>query len=105
MRLEGEIALVTGSARGIGRSIAHAFAREGASVIISDRDAGAAEQARDTIVAAGGHAVSHRADVSEVMDIEALFGFCDARRIYAARRCVDIWINSPSASGATACAH
>jgi NAD(P)-dependent dehydrogenase (short-subunit alcohol dehydrogenase family) len=77
VKLTGDVALVTGSARGIGRSIAEAFAREGASVVISDRDAEAAEKAKDAILAAGGHAVCHRADVSDALDIEALFGFCD----------------------------
>lgn len=43
MRLDGKIALVTGAAQGIGAAIAEAFAREGASVIVSDLNgAGAA---------------------------------------------------------------
>ena len=36
MRLDGKIAIVTGAARGIGRSIAEHFAREGASVVLGD---------------------------------------------------------------------
>ena len=35
MKLEGKIALVTGSSRGIGKSIAEAFSREGASVVVT----------------------------------------------------------------------
>ena len=35
MKLEGKIALVTGSSRGIGESIAEAFSREGASVVVT----------------------------------------------------------------------
>ena len=35
MKLEGKIALVTGSSRGIGKSIAETFSREGASVVVT----------------------------------------------------------------------
>ena len=51
MRLSGKVALVTGSARGIGRSIAEAFSSEGAIVVVNDvgNDAGA----RETLAALG----------------------------------------------------
>jgi 3-oxoacyl-[acyl-carrier protein] reductase len=55
-KLEGKVALVSGSARGIGREIALKLASEGASVVINDLDAAPAAETAADIRAAGGQA-------------------------------------------------
>jgi 3-oxoacyl-[acyl-carrier protein] reductase len=56
-KLEGKVALITGSGRGIGRSIAHKLASEGARVVVNDLDAEPAEETVREIRDAGGTAV------------------------------------------------
>lgn len=57
-KLEGKVALITGSGRGIGRSIALKLASEGARVVINDLDAEPAQEVVDEIRKAGGQAVA-----------------------------------------------
>jgi len=63
-RLEGKVALVTGSAQGMGLAIATALAAEGAKVAISDLDEGPIGRAVDTLRQQGLEAVGHRMDVT-----------------------------------------
>jgi 3-oxoacyl-[acyl-carrier protein] reductase len=56
--LEGKVALITGSGRGIGRAIALKLAAEGASVVVNDLDQAPADEVVAAIIAAGGSAVS-----------------------------------------------
>lgn len=67
MRLKGKSALVTGSARGIGKAFAEAYVREGATVAIADINLEAAEKTASEI---GAKAYAVRLDVSDLTSIE-----------------------------------
>ena len=64
--LDEKVAVVTGAGRGIGRGEALELAREGACVVVSDLDADAAADVAEQIVQAGGLAIPHVGDVSEI---------------------------------------
>lgn len=73
-RLEGKTALVTGAGSGIGRSVARRFAREGARVVIADRDEHAARRAVEEIGAAARAQVMDIAQESSVAEAFAGLG-------------------------------
>lgn len=72
MILQNKIALITGGTSGIGESTAMAFAREGASVVVSGRRDREGLAVVDRIKSAGGNAAFVRADVSSEKDVRGL---------------------------------
>lgn len=74
-RLSSRTALVTGSASGIGFAVASRYAREGARVVIADRDAQAAKGAVDAITAESGEGAARAltVDISQEATVEAAF--------------------------------
>jgi NAD(P)-dependent dehydrogenase (short-subunit alcohol dehydrogenase family) len=70
--LQGRKALITGGASGIGKATCLAFAREGASVCVVDRNGEQAHAVAGEIRAAGGKAMAHRADVSLESDVRRM---------------------------------
>jgi 3-oxoacyl-[acyl-carrier protein] reductase len=70
--LAGKVAAVTGAGQGIGRAIALALAREGATVVVSDIDLKIAQQTAQDIEAGGGQAAALKVDVTDRQDAEAL---------------------------------
>ena len=72
MRLSDKVCIVTGGASGIGLATCDVFAREGAKVVIADRDLAAADKAVAALVQKGGKAIAVQCDVSNAESVAAM---------------------------------
>lgn len=72
MRLEGKVALITGSGRGIGQTMALLFGREGANIAVNDIDLPSAEKTAEEVRQIGRKAIAIRADIGEPDDVDTM---------------------------------
>jgi NAD(P)-dependent dehydrogenase (short-subunit alcohol dehydrogenase family) len=72
MKLQGRVAIVTGSASGMGRAGAMLFANEGARVVVADINAPGGQETEKLIREAGGEAHFVSTDVSKPHQVEAM---------------------------------
>jgi NAD(P)-dependent dehydrogenase (short-subunit alcohol dehydrogenase family) len=70
--LDGKVALVTGSGRGLGRACAQIFAREGAKVVVVDLNRENGEETVNLVRKAGSDGIFVAADVAKSADIQAM---------------------------------
>jgi 7-alpha-hydroxysteroid dehydrogenase len=72
VRLDGQVTLVTGAGRGVGRAIALALGDAGAAVAVCARSEDDVTGVAGEIAARGGHALALRCDVSERQEVEGM---------------------------------
>ncbi|HEX6080503.1 MAG TPA: SDR family NAD(P)-dependent oxidoreductase [Methylomirabilota bacterium] len=89
MRLAGQVAVVTGAGRGIGRAIALALAREGARVALAARSNGELAAVAQEIGQAGATTMAVPTDVRQEASVEALVG-----RVLGEWHQVDVLVNA-----------
>jgi len=89
IRLDDQVAIVTGGAQGIGEGVARNFARFGAKVVIADKNADTGPAAAQAIRDAGGEAIFSHCDVRELDQVERMFA-----ETQAAFGRVDILVNN-----------
>lgn len=78
MQLSGKVAIITGSACGIGRTTAEIFVREGAAVLLADVNESAGKALADSITAAGGKAIFEKVDVTDTADVNRMIASAQA---------------------------
>jgi len=92
--LEGKVTVITGGTRGLGLSIAQAFARNGAAVVVASRSQKSVDQAVQLILAKGGQACGMSVDVSNLEQVQEL-----SRLAVARFGGLDIWVNNAGTAG------
>jgi len=94
--LEGKVAIVTGSRRGIGRAIALAMAAAGANIVLCDnvKDDGKLEEVAEEIKKLGRNSVAVSVDISKRSDVEEMAARAVAKfgKIDILVNCAGIWI-------------
>ena len=91
MKLQNKIALITGGGRGIGRAVAHAFAKEGAQVVVAARTREQVERVASELVEQFQvQAIAIACDVSDATSVKAMF----AKAQEAFGRGPDILVNN-----------
>jgi NAD(P)-dependent dehydrogenase (short-subunit alcohol dehydrogenase family) len=95
--LKGKVAIVTGASRGIGRGIAHAFAAEGAKVVVVSRTREGVDRVAAEIREAGGTATGIVCDVADAAAIRATVD-----KTVAAFGGIDILVNNAQGFGSAA---
>ena len=89
MSLSGQVAVVTGASRGIGRAVALKLSQSGAAVVVTATSLEGAKRTADEIVAAGGKALPVKVDVSQAAEVEELF-----KKALSAFGRIDILVNN-----------
>lgn len=100
MKLLGKVAIVTGSGRGIGKTIALTFAHEGADISLAARSTDLIEEAALEIKALGRRALIYVTDVTKVEQVEST-----VKRTYEEFGKIDILVNNSGIAGPTAPVH
>jgi len=79
--LNGKVALITGSARGLGKAIAERYASLGADIVLNySKDKSSADEVLASITAMGVKVVAIQADISKVAELERLFN--EAKKVF-----------------------
>jgi 3-oxoacyl-[acyl-carrier protein] reductase len=94
MKLESQVAIVTGGGHGIGRAIAKTFAGEGAAIVIAELDAGRGEAVAQEINEGGGRAIYIHTQVADRASVEAM-----VQRAVAEFGRIDILVNNAAILG------
>src|SRR4051812_33493392 len=88
-----EVVVITGASAGVGRAVAHAFAKRGATIGLLAREPKTLDDARREVESLGGQAVAIATDVADYAQVEAA-----AEAVEAQLGPIDIWVNDAMAT-------